>query len=82
MTDNSLKGALGETDFSRGIVRINKKKAKKAGKGEVLKTIVHEEGHVKSPKMHEKNVEAKMQRDVKKMPPAMKQAFYDHYRNK
>lgn len=78
--DNKLKGALGETDFARRLIRINVKKAKRQGRGEVLKTMVHEELHMKHPNMKEKNVEAKMQRDVKKLPKTMREAVYSHYR--
>lgn len=80
--DNKLKGALGETDFNKRIIRINKKKSKRAGRGEVLKTIVHEEMHMNHPKMKEKNVEATMQRNVKKLPAALRQAYYNRYPNK
>lgn len=81
-TDNKLRGALGETDFKKGVIKINKKRAKKQGPGEVLKTIVHEEEHVLHPKKTEKHVERDMKRKVKRMHPALKKAYYDHYRNK
>ena len=79
-TDNSLKGALGETDFKKRTIRVNKKRAKKLGRGEVLKTMVHEGIHVLHPRMKEKNVEAKMQRNVNKLPKEMKRAYYDAFK--
>jgi hypothetical protein len=57
--DNKLRGCVGITDFDKGEVKINKSKAKKRGRGEVLKTIKHEVDHINHPKMHEKTVYAR-----------------------
>lgn len=80
--NNKLRGALGVTDFQKRTIEVSKKKSKKAGPGEVLKTIYHEELHMKHPNMKEKNVEAKTQRDVKKLPKALREAYYAKYPNK
>lgn len=51
---------FGETDLKRGVVTINKKKAKVTKqKGELANSINHELLHVKHPKWLEKTVQKK-----------------------
>lgn len=81
VVDNKMKD-YGETDEKKKIVRIRKKpfKSKKWKKGEVLNTIVHEEMHVKHPKMKEKTVYKKTESKIKKMPRYFKNKQYAKYR--
>lgn len=78
MVDNALR-AYGEIDYGRKIIKINKKKAKKTGTGEVIDTIVHEETHLRHPNMKEKNVKKKTARVIKRMGPKVKRRYYARY---
>jgi hypothetical protein len=73
--DNKLIGAVGEIDYDKKTIRINKSKAKKRGSGEVLKTIKHEVDHMKHPKMHEKTVYAR-EKNTPKLPKKTKAKLY------
>lgn len=52
--DNKMRGCIGETDYEKKIVRINKKRAKK--RKELGKTIYHETDHINHEQKHEKTV--------------------------
>jgi len=74
LVDNKLKGAYGETDFEKKTVRVNKKRHKgKLSKGfskkegSLINTMVHEDLHVKHPKMAEKKVRKVAKKKVEKM---------------
>ena len=76
--DNRMR-AFGDTDLETGVIRINKKKNKKAGKGELIDTIVHEEMHLAHPKMHEKTIKRKTKAKVKKLSNKRKRRLYNRY---
>lgn len=83
LTDNKMKGAYGETDFDKKVVRINKKRHKKAPSdgiskkdNTIINTIVHEDLHVKHPKMKEKVVRKKASKKVSKMGTKAKKKMY------
>lgn len=76
--DNKMK-YYGDTDTQKKVIRINKKKSMKAGKGELLDTIVHEEQHAKHPMMKEKTVRRKTAGVVKKMTKKQKSKMYGKY---
>lgn len=87
--DNKLKGAYGETDTVKKVVRINKKLHKKKMKygipkkdGTLINTIVHEGLHVKNPKMKEKDVRKKARKVVAKMGPKAKAKHYSKVKKK
>ena len=72
----------GDTEWKRDgsvAVRINKKKSKKEGKGEVLDSIVHEEMHVNHPDMHERTVKKKTKSLIGRMGRTQKQKQYSKY---
>lgn len=76
--DNKMK-SMGDFDENTGKIRINKKMAKKAGKGEVLDTIVHEEYHKKHPKATEKKTYKVTKQIVKRLSPKAKKKLYSKY---
>lgn len=73
----------GETDFDRGVIRINKKKARKSAKrgvrGELLDTIVHEELHAKYPNKGERKIIEMTKKSIKNMSPTQKAKFYKRF---
>ena len=70
---------FGETDTTKRVIRINKRKSKKKGRGEVIDTIVHEEMHARHPRMRERTVEKKTPRLVKRMIRRVKAKLYSRY---
>jgi len=70
---------FGDTDLGGKKIRVNKKKSKKEGPGEVLDTIVHEEMHRKHPKMKEKNIRKKTKRSVGRMSKKEKNKHYSKF---
>lgn len=85
--DNKLRGAFGETDFSKKVVRINKKKHRKGadvkhltpnkdGSENLLTTIVHEQTHINHPQMGERKVEKLARAMKRKMSPKQKARMY------
>ena len=93
VVDNKMR-AYGDCNFQKKIIRVNRVKARKDPSRvrpinkhakrypDVLDTMVHEENHVKHPRMHEKNIRKKTLRDIKKMTPKQKQKIYSRYKNK
>jgi predicted SprT family Zn-dependent metalloprotease len=79
--DNKMRGAVGEIDYDKKVIRINKKKAKKRGPGEVLKTIKHEVDHLNHPRMHEKTV-YKREKNTPKLPKKTKAKLYSLFNQK
>lgn len=73
--DNKMR-SMGEYNEGTGKIRINKKMAKKAGRGQVLDTIYHESYHVKHPKATEKQTYKATKRIVKKLSPKAKAKLY------
>lgn len=77
IVDNKMRGAYGETDFTKRIIRINKKAHRskrlgritptKKGHESMIHTMAHEELHRKHPKMHERTVRKLEKKVVKKM---------------
>ncbi len=90
-TDNKLRGAFGETDYDKKIVRINKRRhaknqpvrhltKNKDGSENMLVTALHEINHVKHPKMGERGVE-KLARAMKsRMSKKQKNRIYSKFR--
>jgi hypothetical protein len=73
-TDNKMKW-MGEYDTETGVIKVNKKRAKKAGAGKVAETIYHESLHKKYPKMSEKEV-YKKEKNWKKLSKKSKSKLY------
>jgi hypothetical protein len=88
LVDNNL-GHFGETDTDKKVIKINKKihaKGKKKAIGgipkkdsTIINTIVHEEMHMKSPRMHERTVRKKTQKVVRSMSAKRKKKLYSKY---
>lgn len=82
--DNKLRGAYGETDTVKKIIRISKKAHKSNGPkwgiakkdDTLLNTIVHEMHHKNHPNMHEKTVIKETRKKVQTLSPKQKRAFY------
>lgn len=84
--DNKMRGAFGETDYDKKLIRINKKRhksksaakisPKKNGDEHLGKTIYHEELHRKHPKWTERKVRQHEKKDWKKLTPAQKKKYY------
>ncbi len=77
--------AYGETDFAKGLIRINKKlheNKKKAAYGvakkdnTLLNTLVHEMHHVEHPKKHEKTVRKDTRKKISSMSTKQKAKYY------
>lgn len=81
MVDNAMR-SYGEVDYGKRVIRINKKKSKKTGKGELLDSIVHEEQHVKHPRMKEKGIKRLTEKLTKRMPSKVKRRHYARYNKK
>lgn len=63
--DNKM-AYFGDTDTSKKLIRINKKKAKETKqKGELLDTIYHEVAHSNHPRMKEKTIQKLTERNTK-----------------
>jgi len=69
----------GDIDYDKKIVRINPSKKKNEKPGELLDTILHEETHMKHPKMWEKTVKRKVNELKKSMSPTRKHKLYSKY---
>jgi len=67
----------GDTDDAKKLIRINAKKSKKSGRGELLDTITHEIIHAKHNKMHEKTVYKQTPKEIKKMSQQSKRRLYE-----
>ena len=86
--DNKLKGAFGETDFDKKVIRINKKRhiSSKAWSSTpkrdrtLINTIAHEEGHRLHPRMLEKNIRKLARKQVISMTSRQKQKLYNRYK--
>ncbi len=75
--DNKMREGVGETDFEKRIVRINKKRLKKRKEGEIGITLYHElKGHIDHPKAHEKTI-YKREKQFKKLSEKQKQRLYN-----
>ena len=68
--------AFGDTDTEKKLIRINKKKSKAHGSGELLDTIVHEKMHADHPKRYERTVRKKTRIMIKRMSNKRKQKMY------
>jgi len=81
--DNKMR-SFGDYDEKTGIIRINKKMAKKHKKGnypELLDTIVHEEYHKRHPKATEKTTYKQTKKLIKRMGKKAKNKAYKRYAN-
>ena len=81
IVDNRLN-CYGEIDDVKKVIRINKKKNKKAGKGELINTITHEECHLQHPRMSEKGIKKLTIKMVEKMSRKEKKKYYNLYNKK
>lgn len=79
VVDNKMRD-FGETDLAKGVIKINKSKKKNKKRGDIIDTIVHEENHVKHPKMHERNIRKKTKTDLKRMKATVKKKLYSSYK--
>jgi predicted SprT family Zn-dependent metalloprotease len=77
--NNKLKGVYGVTDFQKREIQINKKLHKKDGES-MIDTIVHEEMHMKHPRMKEKTVRKLTPKKVKKMSKKAKSNIRNKYK--
>ena len=87
IVDNKLKDAYGESEGN--VIRINKKAHKRMdlkrvnrnpqGTESLVDTMVHEEMHVKHPKMHEKTVRKKAKMVVKRLTQKQKAKLRSKY---
>lgn len=83
MKRGKVRGAFGETDYDRKVIKINKKAHKTGtmtrnpdGSESLLTTILHEVNHVRHPKKGERGVE-KLARAMKsRMGPRQKAKYY------
>jgi len=80
--DNKMHD-YGEIDYGKKTIRINKKRSKKWGrkrkKAGILDTIVHEETHLRHPKMGERRVVKRTKRKIKRMTKKQKARHYSKY---
>lgn len=85
--DNKLRGAYGESDLSKGTIRINKKKhfqkgykrlnPDKNGNEKLHSTIKHEMLHHEYPEKSETTIRKMEKSAVARMSPRQKQALTD-----
>ena len=85
----SVKGAYGETDFNKKIIKIDKSKHNKKffkstqtpkKDSSLLNTITHEQMHVDHPNMTEKAVRKQTRAKIKKMGRKLKAKLYNQYK--
>lgn len=89
IVDNKLKSAYGESDTQTNVIRINKKAHKRMdlkrvsanpdGTESLTNTIVHEEMHIKHPKMTEKAVRRKAKKVVDRLSQSQKRKIRNRY---
>jgi hypothetical protein len=80
IVDNKLKGAYGDIDFTKRVIRINKKMGRDK-LGNIIDTIVHEEMHARHPRMHEKTVRRLVPQRLRAMTPEAKKRLAAKYRS-
>lgn len=81
-----IKGAFGETNFNKKVIKVDKAKHKKIDRYDVpkkdatlLNTITHEDMHRQHPNMTEKQVRKKTRSKVKKMSRKVKNKLYKKF---
>lgn len=90
-TNNKMRGAFAETDFSKKTVRLNKKIHKKGGSHDsekknpdgsasMLNSIEHELQHIRDPKATEKQVRKRTRKSIKRLSPKQKKKRYALFR--
>ncbi len=82
-----VKGAFGDTDYDKKVIRVDKGKHKKKSlygvpkkDSSMINTMVHEEMHKNHPKMTEKAVRKNTRKKVKKMSKKLKAKIYSKYK--
>lgn len=87
--DDRLRGAYGETNYDKKLIRINKKKHRstntklkrytpnKDGSENLLMTIVHEVNHVVHPNMKERGIEKLAKAMKARMSDKQKAKYYN-----
>lgn len=73
--NNKMK-PYGKFDPNKNLIEINKKKAKKGNKGELLDSIVHETLHAKHQKKTEMKIRKMTERVLKKLSQKQKKKYY------
>jgi len=79
LIDNGMKD-YGEINYHKKIIRINKHKSKKLGRGGIIDTIVHEELHRIYPHLGERQIKKLTEVKLIKMDAAVKKMYYNKYR--
>jgi hypothetical protein len=80
IVDNKLKGAYGDIDFTKRVIRVNKSMARDK-RGNIIATIIHEEIHAQHLRMHEKTVRKLEKQRVETMTPEAKKRLAAKYRS-
>lgn len=83
-----VKGGMGETDFNKKIIKVDKAKHKKKLKyadipkqdNTLINTITHENLHVQHPKKTEKQIRKLARKKVKKMSKKLKSKYYNQFK--
>lgn len=86
--DNKMRGAYGDTNYDKKVVRVSKKAHRPKSKGRrktpnndgsenLLMTIMHEMNHVRHPNMSEKGVEKLAKAMKSRMSDKQKAKYYN-----
>lgn len=89
--DDKMRGAFGETDYEKKVIRINVKRHKSSapkiapkdnGHEHLGKTIFHEFLHKRHPEWTERQVRKHEKSDWPKLSTAQKKSYYDKIKKK
>ncbi len=82
-----VKGAFGETDFDKKVIKVDRSKHKNKAlynvpkkDSSLINTLVHENMHAEYPKMTEKQVKKKTRTKLKKMGRKQKLKVYSQFK--
>ncbi|MFA6422235.1 MAG: hypothetical protein WCV92_02460 [Candidatus Buchananbacteria bacterium] len=79
LVDNKMKD-YGEINYHRKVIRVNKHKSKKLGRGGIIDTIIHEETHRIYPQLGEREIKRLTEIRLRKMDSGIKKMYYNKYR--
>lgn len=86
--DNKMRGAYGETDLDKKVIRVNAKKHKKKSThgiakqdNTIINTMVHEDLHRKHPRMSERMVRKLARQKVATMGVVQKQRLRNKFKH-
>lgn len=79
LVDNGMND-YGEINYHKKVIRVNKNKSKKLGRGGIIDTIIHEELHRKYPDLGERDIKKLTETRLKKMGSLDKKMYYNKYR--